>query len=533
VWVASGTEPATWQVSGTDGTAALQAAGAVGVSAYLSSNATNAPVTARYSSFVAQPTTAQANQAPTAAFTSSCTQLSCTFSGGGSSDSDGTVTGWAWNFGDNSTGTGSSVQHGFAVAGTYSVTLTVTDNQGAASAPVSHSVTVTAPPQNQPPSAAFTFSCSTLACSFNGTGSTDDKGVVTWTWDFGDGSTGTGSTVSHTFGGADTYHVQLTVNDADDATDAVTHDVTVTGTPPANQKPTAVFTSSCTQLSCTFSGGGSSDPDGSVTGWAWTFGDGTTGSGSSVSHTYGSANTYQVTLTVTDNQGLAGDPVTHPVTVTAPAGTAFVSDSFARTVSNGWGSAPVGGAWSASGSAFSVAPGTASTRLTAGAQLGGYVPGVTRTDADVLVAVGSDKVPVGGQVYLMVQGRRVSAGNEYDAKVLVNANGSVTVRVTRLVGNVETALAGPVTVPGVVYAVGTVLDIRLQVTGTSPTTVRARVWASSGAEPSTWQVSGTDSTAALQAAGAVGVSAYLSSNATNAPVTIRYNSFTAKPTAAP
>jgi hypothetical protein len=180
---------------------------------------------------------------------------------------------------------------------------------------------------------------------------------------------------------------------------------------------------------------------------------------------------------------------------------------------------------------MSVSPGAAVLRLTkAGAQLGAFLPAVTRTDADVLAALALDKVPVGGPVYLSVQGRRVSANNEYDAKLVINADKSVTVRVVRLVGGVETALAGPVRVPNVTYAPGQVLDVRLQVTGTAPTTVRARVWASGAAEPSTWQASGTDATAALQAAGAVGVVGYLSSNATNAPVTVTFSSIAAQPT---
>ncbi|GMA86183.1 hypothetical protein GCM10025868_14330 [Angustibacter aerolatus] len=57
-------------------------------------------------------------------------------------------------------------------------------------------------------------------------------------------------------------------------------------------------------------------------------------------------------------------------------------------------------------------------------------------------------------------------------------------------------------------------------TGTSPTTLRARVWRAGATEPTTWAVSGTDATAGLQAAGGVGVLTYLSSATTNAPVTL-------------
>jgi hypothetical protein len=94
-------------------------------------------------------------------------------------------------------------------------------------------------------------------------------------------------------------------------------------------------------------------------------------------------------------------------------------------------------------------------------------------------------------------------------------------------------LAAAVTVPGVTYSAGLSLSVRLQVTGTSPTTVRARVWVTGQTEPSTWQRTATDSTAALQASGTVGTIGYLSGTATNPPVAVNITSFTAKPTAAP
>lgn len=85
------------------------------------------------------------NQAPTAAATTSCTQLSCSFDGSASSDADGTVASYAWNFGDGSTGTGVKPTHGYAKAGTYGVSLVVTDDRGAASTAWTGQVTVTAP----------------------------------------------------------------------------------------------------------------------------------------------------------------------------------------------------------------------------------------------------------------------------------------------------------------------------------------------------------------------------------------------------
>lgn len=83
--------------------------------------------------------------------------------------------------------------------------------------------------------------------------------------------------------------------------------------PPANQPPTANFTYSVDGLTVTFTDV-SSDSDGSVMGWAWNFGDGTTSNAQNPTRTYAAAGTYTVTLTVTDNEGATGT-VSQSVTV--------------------------------------------------------------------------------------------------------------------------------------------------------------------------------------------------------------------------
>ncbi|PYO98212.1 MAG: hypothetical protein DMD60_04715 [Gemmatimonadetes bacterium] len=90
----------------------------------------------------------------------------------------------------------------------------------------------------------------------------------------------------------------------------------ITCTAPANQPPAAAFSSSCNQLDCAFTST-SSDPDGTITAYSWTFGDGGTATTQNPSHTYGAAGAFTVTLTVTDNQN-ATAIVSHTVTVTAP-----------------------------------------------------------------------------------------------------------------------------------------------------------------------------------------------------------------------
>jgi len=70
-----------------------------------------------------------------------------------------------------------------------------------------------------------------------------------------------------------------------------------------NQLPTASFTTGATDLDLSVDGNGSSDPDGTIASYAWTFGDGGTGTGVTASHTYATGGTFTVTLTVTDNRG--------------------------------------------------------------------------------------------------------------------------------------------------------------------------------------------------------------------------------------
>ena len=90
----------------------------------------------------------------------------------------------------------------------------------------------------------------------------------------------------------------------------------VTVTAP-NQAPTANFTFSCSGLGCNFTST-SSDPDGTIASYSWTFGDGATSTLQNPSHTYTAAGTYNVGLRVTDNQGAQSTVTTKSVTVTAP-----------------------------------------------------------------------------------------------------------------------------------------------------------------------------------------------------------------------
>jgi PKD repeat protein len=292
---------------------------------------------------------------------------------------------------------------------------------------------------------------------------------------------------------------------------------------PVNQPPTAAFTATPANLVTTFDATASSDPDGTVTGYAWDFGDSTTGTGNKPTHTYSAAGSYPVKLTVTDDQG-ATNSLTKTVTVTAPPETPIAADDFGRNVAIGWGSADIGGSWTtSSASNFAVANGTGSlTMKTAGYGPATYLNSVSTNDADLQFTLLADKAATGGGYYITAVGRRVANIGEYRAKVHVLTGGSVRVSLTySSVTNVESTIVAEAVVPNLTINAGDVVHVRFQASGTSTTSMRAKIWKVGATEPATWIVSALDARAGMQTAGGVGLWSYLSSTATNAPLVLR------------
>lgn len=173
-----------------------------------------------------------ANVAPTAGFAASCSGLTCSFTDQ-SSDSDGTIASRQWSFGDGSASTATNPSRTYLAGGTYTVTLTVTDNAGA-TATATRTVTVTAPAvTNSAPTASFSAQCqgNRSSCTFNGSNSSDDKGIVRYEWNFGDGSatraSATTASTSYTYSRTGTFTVTLTVFDAEGLSASTTRTVTV------------------------------------------------------------------------------------------------------------------------------------------------------------------------------------------------------------------------------------------------------------------------------------------------------------------
>ncbi|MBT8054865.1 MAG: PKD domain-containing protein [Gammaproteobacteria bacterium] len=95
--------------------------------------------------------------------------------------------------------------------------------------------------------------------------------------------------------------------------------------PAPDEAPTAAFGFVCSYLDCSFDGGASSDPEGPIEAYSWSFGDGQTGSGITPAHSFGNADSYTVTLTVLDSTGNPGT-VAKTVTVSTEVNTPPVAE---------------------------------------------------------------------------------------------------------------------------------------------------------------------------------------------------------------
>ena len=393
-------------------------------------------------------------------------------------------------------------------------------------------------PVNAAPSASFTATPSDLDVAVNATASTDDGTIASYAWNWGDSTStpaGPSATTSHTYAAAGTYTITLTVTDDDGATGTTTRTVTVSA-PPVNEPPVAEFSATPAGLDVAFSGAASAEPNGTITQWVWDFGDGTppvTETTAATSHTYAVAGTYPVTLTVTDDDSET-DAISHDVTVTDTPGPAVLaSDAFDRTVTGGLGTADVGGPWTvlqSSGARQSVTPGSAAMTLpAAGNNTGSFLGNVSTTSVDLRTSFDLDVTPTGNGTYVYVTGRRISNNNEYRVRVRVLADGRVALALSRLTSAttpIEAFPGGEIVVPGLTYAAGQTLNVRVQVSGTGTTTIGASVWLAGGTEPVAPNMVRTDTTAALQAAGGLGLLVHRPSG-TTAPTTVRFTSFSA------
>ncbi|ALM09128.1 hypothetical protein SB49_02475 [Sediminicola sp. YIK13] len=277
--------------------------------------------------------------------------LTVAFTGSGSSDDIG-IAGYLWEFGDvvGSTSTDADTSFEFTEVGVYTVTLTVTDDGGLTNS-TTLEITVNTP--NGAPVAVASSDVSSgdapLTVAFTGSGSTDDIGIASYLWEFGDvaGSTSTEADPSFEFTDPGVYTVTLTVVDDGGLTNSTTLEITV-NTP--NGAPVAVASSDVSigdaPLTVAFTGSGSSDDIG-IAGYLWEFGDvvGSTSTDADTSFEFTEVGVYTVTLTVTDDGGLT-NLTTLEITVNTPNGAPVAVASSDVSI----GDAPLTVAFTGSGS---------------------------------------------------------------------------------------------------------------------------------------------------------------------------------------
>jgi PKD repeat protein len=144
------------------------------------------------------------------------------FSGEGSYDPDGIITNYGWYLGDGSAGTGITIDNTYTTPGTYTVTLSVTDDKGTVGTDTAV-ITVLEVAVNQPPVADAgpnQLVRTGEQVNFSAEMSSDNDGyILSYAWDFGDGSTGTGIKTSHIYDNPGSYTVALNVTDDKGAVD--------------------------------------------------------------------------------------------------------------------------------------------------------------------------------------------------------------------------------------------------------------------------------------------------------------------------
>lgn len=232
------------------------------------------------------------------------------FDGSPSRAVQGEIVAYAWRFGDGVTAQGVRPAHVYAAEGTYVVTLVVTDDGGreGETEKTLEVLPEVVPPPPGGPRASFTAEPregpAPLQVAFDASGSTG--AIVAYRWEFGDAAAGTGVTVTHTYTDPGTYTARLTVEDEGGRTHSAARSITVRS--PAGGPVQAAFTMDPNPVpvgqGVTFDASGSSGP---IVSYSWAFGDGASGTGKVVQHTYAEPGAYPVRLTVRDAGGAAAE----------------------------------------------------------------------------------------------------------------------------------------------------------------------------------------------------------------------------------
>ena len=224
----------------------------------------------------------------------------------------GVITSYNWDFGDGNNGTGFSTNHTYAAPGTYQATLIVATPQGCSDT-LSQLVQVNPAPVVD--SVQNLNVCYPAPASFGAFVS--GTNVASYNWNFGNGSTGNGQTVSHNYSSPGTYYYNLVTTGVNGCTS------TFNGTVVIERTPVAGFLSSngCTDQPLNFY----DNSTGSVVSYNWNFGNGTSNV-SNPTNVFTQPGTYPVTLTVSTGQGCSDSHVQN-VTINQTPDATWISNN--------------------------------------------------------------------------------------------------------------------------------------------------------------------------------------------------------------
>jgi PKD repeat protein len=237
------------------------------------------------------------------------------FDGSGSSDTDGTIVGYRWDFtndGTYDTGwlTSATTTHSYSSVGTYTVKLQLKDDVGDTSTDTA-TATITseggAVPNTDANGPYSGYVNNPVIFSSSGSVGGSEGTIVSYYWTFGDGTVSSQQNPTHTYTTSGSFSVTLKVTNNYDQIDTDTTTATISDISPDQSPPIADNGgpySGVVGSPITFDGSGSTDTDGTIVSYLWNFGDSTTGTGVSPTHTYTIPGNYTVILTVTDNDSL-------------------------------------------------------------------------------------------------------------------------------------------------------------------------------------------------------------------------------------
>ncbi len=232
-------------------------------------------------------------------------------------------------------------------------------------------------------------------------------------------------------------------------------------------------------------------------------------------------------------------PVPSPTNTPTPGATptpdlsgTIIEDSFDRTDAVGWSNADNGGAYSYfwGGSAinsFSVNGDEGLITIdSAGGSRDAVLLDTAVLNSEAEITFKLDQIP-NSNSYIRMLSRQINGNTGYRSSLLINSSGTSFAFVDRLV-NGSWASVSSTQATNVQILAGVEYKLKVETSGTNPTEIYLKVWDASQSEPNGWQHVATDTTAALQTAGSIGVRFNLSGGVSNLPAVAKFDDLSVK-----